>query len=277
MAPRIYNYTDVIAFLRDWYTEARQVNYGLSHRSISSAMGLKSSGAFSQILGRRLKLSGTKVNRLLELLKLDRYERRYFRLLVALENAKTPTERERLLVCLESELRKQVKRMPPALHGFYSRWYYTALRALLGIYRFNGDYAEVARHLTPPITAEQARHGVKLLESLGLIARRDDGSFRLTHQSLTMSVGPHPPVLDLSAVLLHLGAEALKRFPPRQREVSTMTIGISEKAYATVRKEIANCRTNILRHVMADKHPDRVYTVIFGAYPLSKRIGKRHR
>jgi uncharacterized protein (TIGR02147 family) len=75
--------------------------------------------------------------------------------------------------------------LEPDQYEFYSRWYYSAVRSLLGMVPLGDEYNRIGRLLSPSITAVKAKKSVKLLAKLGLIIKNDEGYYKLTNTAIT--------------------------------------------------------------------------------------------
>ena len=59
-------------------------------------------------------------------------------------------------------------------YEFISKWYHVVVRSLVDMYQFKNDYKWLAKMVNPPITVNQAKQSISLLERLGLIAKQKD-------------------------------------------------------------------------------------------------------
>jgi uncharacterized protein (TIGR02147 family) len=138
------------------------------------------------------------------------------------------------------------------------------------------EYARIARMLSPSITAVQAKKAVKLLLKLGLINKNGEGFYELTGKAIT--TGPDVKslvVANFQRETMRLGIEAIDRYPQAQRDISTMSVGISEEGLKKVSALLADCRKAIAEVAGNDREADRVYQVSLQAFPLSKTISQR--
>ena len=77
----IFEYDDPGVFLRDAYNELKTKEPGISHRYISSKLGVKSSAVFCQILTGRINPTRDKIHIIAKIFSLDENERDYISLL----------------------------------------------------------------------------------------------------------------------------------------------------------------------------------------------------
>ena len=71
-----------------------------------------------------------------------------------------------------------------------------------------------------------------------------------------------------------LAVRSLDEVPVNERDVSGLTIGVSEDAYYRITKEIEDFRRRIASIVMQDTDEDRVYRLNVQLFPLTKKIKK---
>jgi uncharacterized protein (TIGR02147 family) len=74
-----------------------------------------------------------------------------------------------------------------------------------------------------------------------------------------------------------LGVQSLDHVPVKERDVSGLTIGISETAYEKIIKEIADFRRRISSIVMEDTGEERVYRLNIQLFPLTNTLPKEER
>jgi uncharacterized protein (TIGR02147 family) len=69
---------------------------------------------------------------------------------------------------------------------------------------------------------------------------------------------------------MELAKRALDRVPRQERELSTLTMGISEETYAKVKDEIRKCRGRVQELARRQQKAERVYQANFQVFPLSR-------
>lgn len=268
--PDIFAFTDFRAFLAAYYEGRKAKKDGFSHRFIAEKVGASSTGWFSDILKGRISLTGTHLLRLSKLLGLKGHEEDYFETLVRLSQAASLEERTH---CMEKVL--SFKQIKPELVGkdqfeYYSRWYYSAIRELLFIHDFQGDYSALARRLSPPISATQARKAVQLLLKLAFVAADDQGRLRPTTEVLAKD--PQLKTLywaSFQKANLDLAIGALERYPKEERDISSLALVLSPEGFAIARREIRSLRKKLLA-LGANAPGDKVYQCNFQVFPVSK-------
>ena len=142
---------------------------------------------------------------------------------------------------------------------------------LLDFYPFTDNYAALAEKLNPPITETKAKRSIALLKKLGLIKKSDTGTWELTDKVIT--TGEHYrsfAVKTFQEETMRLAIESLERHQPGDRNISTVTITLSESNFKAVNEVIRNFRETLLQLARDDNVPDKVYQLNVQLFPLTK-------
>lgn len=271
----IFSFLDYRQYLEAYYRARKAVDKKFSHRFIGKE-GKFDPGLFSKILQGKRDISPSMVFRLTGLLKLDRKETEYFQCLVHYNQAQLHSERNHhyeKLVALRGAHAKPVEQHQ---HRFYSKWYYSALRALLDFRSTDGtDCDRLARQLVPPIKAAEAREGLELLEKLGLAERDASGRYRVRDPLITTGYG-NPALNANNFVLesLELAKGAIDRFPATSRNLSTVTFSIPLARYPHYEARIRAFRRELMAEIEKEKGADIVYQLNLQLFPLSRPRGE---
>jgi uncharacterized protein (TIGR02147 family) len=271
--PRVYEYTDYRSYLRDVYTIRKKNDRGFSHRFISNCVGASSSGWFSDILNGRITLTKTFLTPLLQLLELRPREADFFELLVAYNQAENLEEKNRYLQKIIA-----FKDIEPLLinknqFDFYRTWYFTALRELLLYYRFDGDYATLSQLCDPPIKPTEARQAIETLISIGLIAENETGVLRPVDKTVSKdSAFQSVHWRNFVVAMMNLAIESVDRHKAEERDLSSVTVGLSETALAIARQEVALLRKRLLALSEQVAKPDKIYQCNFQIFPLTQSL-----
>ena len=273
--PTVSAYMDFREYLRAVIASMRKNGDSISNRSFAKALGIQSSSWLTHVLRGAKGITMETAHAISEYLRHDGWERKYFEILVNFNQAKTVEKRNAYFAALKQHLLEKgyhtVGVLEADQYEFYSKWYYTAVRSLLGMFPMGDEYNRIGRLTSPSITAVQAKKSVKLLAKLGLIAMNDTGCYKLTGAAI--STGPQVKslaVANFQRETMRLGMEALDRYPHQKRDISTMSVGISEESFKKITDIIAGCRKAIAELAAGDQSADLVYQVNFQVFPLSK-------
>jgi uncharacterized protein (TIGR02147 family) len=170
-----------------------------------------------------------------------------------------------------------VDKVNPEQYQFYENWYNSVIRELAEIQPFQEDYKKLASCTLPQITARQAQDAIHLLEKLGLIKKQSNGGYRRSHSTITTGdQWQSATISNLQLKLMQMGIDALQKIPKAQRDISHLTISVSEETMEKISLKIAELRRLILELASADKAANRVYVCNFQIYPVSQscNVGK---
>ena len=142
----------------------------------------------------------------------------------------------------------------------YSDWRHLVVRSLIGMFGFSGDFKELGNRVHPKITPEQAKESVKLLESCGLISKKEDGSYELSQSAITTGNRTSKTALrGFHQKCLKLGADSIDRDQPSERNISGLTLGISKDGYERIVERINAFRKEIAFLAEEDQEADTAY------------------
>jgi uncharacterized protein (TIGR02147 family) len=271
----VTQYTDYRAFLKDWIEERRRQGLPGSNRWFAQKMGSSATSWLSAVLSGKKGLSKATANKLSQVLKHTPLEARYFESLVSFNQARGIEQRNAYFQQLTAIRKlKDVRVVAEQEYQFFATWYHASVRALIGMYPFRDDYERLARMVSPPIRAGEARKSVGLLEKLGFIRKNDDGCWELTDTAI--SAGKNVRALSVDNYrqeAMRLAQEALDRYSKEEREIAALTVGISRGTFEKARRILEEARQRIAELANVDEDADRVYQLNIQMFPLSKAPG----
>lgn len=268
--PSISDFTDYRAFLKAYYEERKAENAAFSYEVFARQAGFRTKSFIFKVIRGEKSLSARSTFALARAMSLGRRDTEYFEALVAFNHAETVEERQHHFERLQSLGRGKAVSLRQDQFACFANWYNVVVRELISLTPFAGDYAALARAVSPRITARQARDSVELLQNLGMIERGKDGVYRQTSSSLT--TGEHVGTLAVDQFQRHalrLASESIDRHPAEFRDVSSITVGLSPKGVEEVREELARCRKAIAAIARSDSGEDRVYVAGLQLFPVS--------
>jgi uncharacterized protein (TIGR02147 family) len=269
--PDIFSYASYARFIRDFYAEKKKANPKYSYGMLSQRVGLKSRSNLIEIANGKVPLSRLRVFQVARAMDLGVKECEYFVSLVHFNNAASLKEKEFHLAKMgELAGRSPARILGEAQYAYFSEWYHPAIRELACMPSFRGDFEALARGLRPAITAKQARASVELLLKLGLLRKTAQGRFAQADGAVqTADELTSYMILRYQKEGIHLAEDALESIGPEDRDISTMTAGVSRECFLAVKKEIQAFRRHLSNLIEKDKGADRVYQLNLQFFPLS--------
>jgi len=273
--PNVFEYTDYRKYLSDWFEEKKKAQTAFSYASFAQKAGFSDRGFLHNVIHGKRDLTKESLVKVSQAIGLSKAEAEYFENLIFFNKSAGLKDRNYFyekLSGVKSTEKSAVKAQQTRKdqYEFYSQWYHCAVRSLIDMYPFKDDFRWLAKNVFPPITPRQAKQSVQLLEKLGLIQRQKNGAFKLTSKSITTG----SEIVSLAVHNFHkeaadLAKNALERVPLDKRNITGLTLGISEKTYLTLCEEIRQFRSKIVRIVEQDEEADRTYQLTFHLFPIT--------
>jgi uncharacterized protein (TIGR02147 family) len=264
----LFSYFDYQQFLKDYYEEKKKETTFFSYRYFGAKLGLDA-GFLLKVLQGKMHITLKSLPLVSAYFKFDEKQNEYFETLVRYCRAESSIEIksyfEKLLAFKDIDARP----VEADKYEFYQKWYYTAVRELIGIYDFQGDYSRLARKLSPPISVKEAKKAVALLEQLNLISKNVKGVYCQTDTFITTTdKWKSAAIHSFQKETIRLAGESLDRHKKDIRDISTVTIAVSIKDFDEIRAKISDFRKSLL--LMTNENTaDCVYQVNIQAIPLS--------
>jgi uncharacterized protein (TIGR02147 family) len=270
---RVFDYLDYREFLKDVYHRNKALDAKFSCRYIAAKVGFKSASYFTQVLHGRTDMTPAMALRFAEFLKLERREAEYLELLVLYARSRSATERRCYLEQLAAFRESKAHLVPPEHYEFYECWHHTAIRELLHIEPFTGDHAALARRVRPAISVAKARESIELLVRLGMARREDDRVVRSSGASTTTGEAVRAVQVDqFHLACLDLAKSTIDEMPREERNLSTLTMTLSNEAIQRVNQEIGEFRRRILAIAEADSQESEVYHMGIQFFPMTRKV-----
>jgi uncharacterized protein (TIGR02147 family) len=265
-------YTDYRKFLQDFYKEAKSVKPHFSYRTFCRKSGLKSPSIYREVTNGKRNLTLSTIGAFAKGLGLSGHDARFFENLVLFNQAKTEeTKKKHLAVLRGLRYRKPQKQIPVHLYEFYEKWYNPVIRELAVAIEWCDDYSILAKSVVPSIKASEARASVDMMVRLGFLRKNSDGSYLQVDPDIT--TGPEVTSLairQMNRELARLGIEALDRFPPSQRDISTLVMGMPQGKLPQIKMAIADFRKKLIEIVSDAEKNDSFYTLVVEFFPIGK-------
>lgn len=270
----IFNYFDYQRFLRDSYGYKKQQNPSFSYRYIGRKVGIDP-GYLVKVFQGKKHIASRSIPLFVKLLNLKKKETEYFELLVLFNKAKTNTEIksyfEKLLTYAEIDERP----VEADKYEFYQKWYYTAVRELIAISEFKGDFADLAGQVIPEITTSEARKSVELLQRLGFIKKSNKGLYGVTSRFITTGDNWRSiAIRSFQKETIKLAECSLDTIAKEERDVSTVTITLSASGFGEVQKRLASFRRELLEISHGDEERDTAYHINLQVFPIARNKSK---
>lgn len=269
----IYDYLDYRAFLRDYYEMQKKRTKFFSYRYFAQKAGFSSHNVLKQVIEGQRNIAGKSIPKFTKALNLTIRESDYFKLLVLFCQSKSEAEKNDLFKELfRYQEGSKAKLLNELQYKMYSEWYYAVIRELITIMDVEKDHSAVGKSLLLDIGTKEVKASLKLLSELGLIQKNEQGKWVQCNPIIKTEPELHSFfVRNYNRKMIELSALAIDLIPQEKREMSSITLGISKKAYRDIKKKIQDFKDKILSDVVSDSsESEEVYQLNFQFFPLLK-------
>lgn len=268
--PDVHRHTCHREFLRAYLAWGRaRRDPALRQKVVAERLGAASSGFLSNVLAGRKNLTPTQIRRLVEVLELSDLDAEYFEALVHHGQARDDQERRDWFERLARLRSVTLDLLPPEGLSLFARAEAVFLYELLTFETFDGDAEALARRFEPPTTAGRVMEAIALLERLHLVEKDPKGRWRARSQAV--SSGPEPTsreLADFHRRAIALARRSLARIPQAERDLSVLTLGLSEDGFRQIKAEIAHFRRRLVAIALEETRPESVYQLNFHMVPV---------
>jgi uncharacterized protein (TIGR02147 family) len=268
----IFAYNDFRLFLKDHFAERKARKRSFSHRFVLAKMGISSSGFLGNIISGRRNLPGSHVSSLAQALGLAPKAARYFEVLVAFNQVKSVSQKTRLFQELVALKPSDLKLLEGMQLRLFSTWYFVAIRELIFFFPLRDEYDTLAKKLVPPIKPQDARAAIENLLEMGLLER--DGKGFLRQSQAVLSTGDQVRSVHAASyqrATMDLAKEAIDRVEHFDRDITTLTLTLSDASLRAAIEEIRQLRKKLLQLAVAEPRPERVFQCNLQLFPLSRK------
>jgi uncharacterized protein (TIGR02147 family) len=256
----------------DFYKETKRVQPLFSYRIFCRKSGLKSPSIYREVMNGKRNLTPSTIVAFTKGLGLAEHDARFFETLVLFNQAKTEETQKKYLAILRGlRYRKPQKLIPVHLYEFYEKWYNPIVRELAVAINWKADYSILAKSVVPSIKASEARASVEMMVRLGFLRKNSDGSYQQVDPDIT--TGPEVTSLavrQMNREFARLGIEALDRFPPSQRDISSLVMGMPFEKLPQIKMAIAEFRKKLIELVSDSEKNDCFYTLVVEFFPIGR-------
>lgn len=266
----VFKYEDYHVFLRDWVAAKKRERSSFSYQELADRIGLKSKSSLRLVCMGERDLSPSAAVKFVVALGLEERETEYFLALVGYNNASDPRERDVFLQQMKKVPRPIEKTILSAQEfDYFGKWYVAVVRELVSIHSFGGDFKALGSLLEPPISADEARHALKVLLDLELIEPCGDLYTQKNAILHTREELRSQAIKTYQRETMGLGADALDRVAPDRRHITTLTMGLDEARWRSIRKLTQEYRQKLIEIGSEEGPVDRVYQVNIQVFPLT--------
>lgn len=272
--PDVYTYFEYRTFLNDAFEAMRAGTPKLSHRGFAKQLGVSPPNFLQLVIQGKRSLGSTHAVAVARAFKLNKKATEFFLNLVDYEQAKTFEEKK---LAYEKALHNKrfaaIKTLDKSQYELFTYWYIPVVRELLMHKEFTGRNQWIADRIFPRITVAQVKSAKALLLKLELM-RHDEGTgkWKLANAVIsTASEATHLGMRNYHMSTIRLAQASLEAFGNQERDIRSVTIGLSENAYAGLKAKLETVWSEIMEFAGSQQETDKVYQVNMQLFPLTRK------
>jgi len=269
----LFDYADFRKFLADYQKIRHEQEGSFSKSEFCRQLGLPNTRSFlGDVISNGKSISKNYVERFIRVMKLDKEESLFFRVLVQFNQSQQEDERDLLFDQLVSLNRTPKRFVDKKAFAYYRKWYHSAIFSLLDVFEISDDYKFLSKKVFPPVTTKQARDSIKLMKDLGIIKKNELGMWKATDRAIT--TGPYVKnelIKQYQLQCLDLAKQVMLSPIKKPHNISTMTVSISDKGYKLIEKKLQKFKSELRSIVHKESEPSQnVYQINIQYFPQSQ-------
>lgn len=266
----VYDYSDYRILLKEFYEFQKKRIRSFSYRYFAVKSGVSAS-LFSDIVEGRRRLSIPVMKKYAAAMNISQKETDYFGAVVKFNNSKTTDEKNiHLTELLRLRGNSSIKFIDKSQYEFFRTWYHSALREMVTLPEFKEDYEWIASKCIPRITVSQAKKSFEIMLQLGILRRNKNGILELSDAVISSEYEMKSLIIrNFQSEVIELARNALERFEPAEREISSLTLGVSRHCYIRIKERIRMFKEDLLKMVLEDTtRSEMICQCNFQLFPL---------
>ncbi len=267
--PNIYGYIDYRRYLMDYIKEKKVNNPKFSCRLFSSRMGI-CAATLARILNGERNISRKLLPVFIAELSLCEKSAEYFSLMVKLTVEKNPENKNVIFQKMLDLRSERMRKVNPIHYSLFEKWYLIALREIIDIKGKIENVCSISESLRPSIPVREVENAIKILKNLEIIFEDGDGCCHATEKLLTTGEKwEHVAIQKYQSEMIRLANYALMNYPKHERDISTVTVGLSSDDLMKVKEILRRTRQEILAIAEDSKRREYVYQLNMQLFPVS--------
>jgi uncharacterized protein (TIGR02147 family) len=268
----IVEYTDYRKYIQDYYDERKRTS-AFSWHAFAQKAGFSSDVYLKYICEGKKNLSVGSAGSVANAMDLVGFEQTYFVLMVSYAHAKNDEAKRAAFEerCALAQAHK-VRVLGSEEFDYYKSWKNSVIRELAP-HMPGAKPLEMARACRQKISAAEVSETLDFLVKAKLLKKDRSGNFLQTDKAITMGSIDIMPVVarDLQRQMGEFAIQSLD-LPLSERMMSGLTLGLTQRAYERIRKELDDCCRRVVAIATEEDETERVYRLNMQLFPMSEQL-----
>jgi len=272
--PEVFRYLDHREYLKALYQFRKDEYQRYTYYKFSEDLGFGNNSYSHQVISGIRKLTLSAAQKMARSIPLRKARRKYFLKMVERDMAPYGEKRDNfyaeMIAIRASELTSDLDKN---LSAYFSEWYHPIVQELVTFEDFDPDPTWISRHMSPSITSEQAAASLDLLQRLGFIEfDPKKKKWRQLQNKITLPDNISSfAMIRYHQEMIGKAREAVLGVSAEEREMSAMTLAVTEEEFEKIRQKIRDFRREIVSEYQLPASPDKVVQLNFQLFPMSRK------
>jgi len=266
----VYHFQEPHVFLQSVLSEKQRTNPRYSLRAWAKHVGVEAT-SLSRILRGERKLSLDLAVKVAENLGLKEKEKRYFEILVLLENAKSDQEKELYSDILKSLWpANNINLVAIDRFRLISDWYHLAILEMTELKDFQSDPKWIAKSLGEELTPSMVEEALSRLIRLDLLVADKKGKLQRVARSSMIKVGDEGPseaVQKYHLQVVEKAKKAIRSIPENERDFRATTLTIKQVDFKKAADLLRQCHNSLSQ--LSARGGDETYQISSQIFPIT--------
>lgn len=266
----LFQAADYRVWLRGALREVRRRHPARTMKALAQALDIDPAH-LSRVLGGRKHLAVRHVPGVAEFLGLKADQTRYLDELVRCNTAPDARTAGRHFLAMRAMRGDLGRTLEDDAHDYFTSWVHPVMRTLLSLVEFRGlGWSRLGQLFRKPLTPDQARESVELLERLGLVEPDARGILRPTAGTVRSGQAWKGQAVHVfQKQTLALASELLDTVPRSERDVSTLTLPASRRRLDELHDRIRRFREETMAWARDLPEEDCVVQLNIQLFPVA--------
>jgi uncharacterized protein (TIGR02147 family) len=272
------SFSDYRVFFYALFRILKAANPSYDYEAFAGTLGFKNEEQLKSVMFDGNNLSKAQAGEIALMLPLSDIEKSYFQKLVEYTQANGSGNASKLLLDL-MKIKARVGResLSPEKANYFSRWFIPVIGEMAMLDGFVSDPTWIGETLVPAIAPENVAEALELLQQIGILSF-DGKSQRYSRTGADLSTADEvggSQVARFHREMIDLGRNSLESVPPSEREISSVTLSVSERLIQKIKTLIHEFEQEVLAEEAGESCKDQMYQLNVQFFPVTKKTGKK--
>jgi uncharacterized protein (TIGR02147 family) len=273
MEIEIYLFDDYRILLKELFDLYKLKIDHWSHRKFAELAGVRNAGILLAIIKAEKNISPKLVQACIKIFEMNDKEARFFKLLVEYDHCRDSMLKEEIWKKIQSlRVRKKFSQVQPAQIQYYSDPLYSLIISTIEVFGFSGNFLALHKQLGGRFPISRIKNCIKDLIDWEMLVKQDKGPYILKDRFIQPPTTMRESVRKMNKEWIRSAAEAIDRFSPDERHISTAILAISLENREKIMNILEQCRNEIFELVNQDDKAEIVMQYSIQFFPHTETL-----